>query len=73
MEKEMRIGEKVVSNFTMARKEWYIELDNGVQKAFIHIKDYKLLNFKRTVYEEGNFLFFGNKKDLKSLLIDTLI
>ncbi len=68
MEKQMSVKGRVVSNFTMTKMDNEIQIDNGRQQAIIPLKDWGLTAFKKVVYEMGNFLFVGNKKDLKTIL-----
>ena len=64
----MCINERVVSNFTMTKMNNEIQIDNGKQQEIIPLKDWGLTAFKKVVYERGNFLFVGNKKDLRTIL-----
>ena len=68
MTKKIIVHGRVVSNFVMTKTNNEIQIDNGKQQEVIPAKDWGLVSFRRVVYERGNFVFVGNKKDLTAIL-----
>lgn len=59
------------SNFTITKKEKYLEIDNGKQKAIILFRIMDLSYFRRKVEQEGLFVVYGNIFQL-NMVLDSL-
>lgn len=67
------IDGKKVSNFTLSKiSENQFELNNGYYKAICKIEKRNLHHFKLRTQSLGNYMFYGNTKQLNKIL-DSLI
>lgn len=61
---------KQVSNFTIKRlqENKTFEIDNEKTKKLITLNSGSLMDFKCRIYEQGNYIFEGTKKQLDGIL-----